>query len=274
MMLSLPAHAQAVDELWQTYSERDAEYERLRSAAEALPPDTTQGDRAYREAAVAAGELADVIEELLLRDDSLGPDEVEAAIDRLLTVRQVQGSFLADVRACDDAVDVLTSVMQHPGIEARSLLRERTSLRLQQAEACAAGEEMVLVPETDVPPSAEASGGTRGAGIALLATGGALLAGGLGWDLAVAGDVSDFESMRDTCDRGEASCDTGVLDDLSGTIDTAKIGTGALYGAGAISAITGIILVVVDRPEAETRQARVAPWVGRHGVGVRASVRF
>lgn len=268
------ASAQDVDALWSAYDERDAEYETLREQAEALPSDTTQGDRAYREAAEAAGALADVIEQLLMADDSLAPDEVERAIDRLLTVRQVQGSFLADVGACEEAAVVLDSVMNHPGIDDRALLRERTAVRLEQAQACAAGDEFVGVTDPEPDPVMTDSGGTRGAGFALLGTGGALLAGGLGWDLAVAGDVSDFESMRDDCDAGASNCDPGLLDDLSGNIETAKLGTGLLYGLGAVSAITGVVLVAIDGPDERPREARLSPWIGRHGIGVRADVTF
>lgn len=112
-----------------------------------------------------------------------------------------------------------------------------------------------------VDPMAEpeaAGSGRRTVGIALLATGGAMLVGGLGWDIASAqGPRSEFTELSDTCD-GSADC-VERLNELSDTIDSSRAPIGALTIGGAAIAVTGTVLWLTAPRERDAQRVSFMP---------------
>ena len=107
-------------------------------------------------------------------------------------------------------------------------------------------DEDVADPDLTTPPTVESAGEPTGA-IVLVAIGGALLAGGIGWDLALLSDRSDYLDARDECESDGTRCDdaSGLRSDLS----DAKLPVGLLYGVGAALTTAGVIWLAMPNAE-------------------------
>ena len=123
---------------------------------------------------------------------------------------------------------------------------------------------------TQPEPARASGGGGRTAGIALMAIGGGLAAGGLILDAVNAsGPRSEFTELSNQCPD---NCDTARLNELSDQINGAKAPIGALLFGGIGLGVTGAVVYAIS-PRAADRVA-VAPQVGRGYQGAVVRVRW
>lgn len=289
LLLLAPASAlaQDLDSLWTQFDELFVAYEEQMVVVDSEDPTTTRGDRAYREAAGTAAELSAVVEAILSADSSLSDDEREGLIDVLLTTRQIEGSLLVDTGQCNEAVIVLNRVLSHPFIDSRGIVQERAEVWMESAETCIEEQEadesseqnQVAVGTDPVEPSGN---GRRTASYVLLGTGGAMLLGGLAWDLSNLGDINELEGLRNECTGANAATECTREeeergDNLSDQLDADKIPIAVLYSAGAALAVTGVVLMITnggsERNETEAR-SRFVPTFGPNSAGVLFDCRF
>ena len=81
----------------------------------------------------------------------------------------------------------------------------------------------------------------------LMVTGAALVAGGIGYDLSIAGDLDDFYAIQTACDAGTCTTEEharGV--ELKSTVEDAQPAIGILIGTGVAAGIVGVILMLVE----------------------------
>lgn len=109
-------------------------------------------------------------------------------------------------------------------------------------------------------------------GHGFLVAGGALLAGAVGHELAMSGDRSDFVELRDACEAGQP-CDAETLEDLQGTLQTARILSAILYGAAAASFGTGAGLLIADRPDRPSTTLLIEPAFTSRFAGISMTLR-
>jgi len=98
----------------------------------------------------------------------------------------------------------------------------------------------------------------RGVGVALLATGGAMLAGGLAWDAAsAAGPRREFSDLSGTCEVGLPCYDRWT--ELADQIDASKAPIGALTIGGAALAVTGTVLFLAAPRDRDSARVNLTP---------------
>lgn len=266
-----------VDALWERYDAQATQFETLNAECEAGDRATTRVNRICREAADTSLALADTIELILERDDALGPEERELLLDGLLTNRQIAGALWVDLGECAAGREVLVDLIDHPGLDARPVVLQATETWIARADACLAPPP---VAET-VPPS---GGGASGGGdrpslvgpIVVLATGAAVLIGGVSWDLAMGGTRSDFRALRDECETGCTTDDYETLVGLRDDIDKAGTPIAIMYGAGAAIAAGGAVWLAVaaKRGRADSERVQLMPVLALDRVGATVNVRF
>ena len=285
LLLTTPALAQSgEDDAWNAFDAADVAFQSAQSACEEADTATTGGDRTCRNAIDAGLELVAAVEVVLETMTDLDDDTRESAIDLLLTTQQIVGTYMVDVGDCDDALEVLTGVVEHPLLGNRRSLENAASRWQRNAEECAEDTEPVVAEEadeTDVSPAVAPTNGEPGtgsgpatAGYVLTGLGAAMVAGAAVWELALSGDRSDFIDARDLCESGHPSCDPGRTEALGNTIDDAKVPTAILYGLGGASVVTGIILIATGNNRDESDSATLRPMLTRGGAGLTLSTRF
>ena len=218
--------------------------------------------------------------------EDLDADTRESAIDLLLTTQQIVGTYMVDVGDCNDAVDVLAGVLEHPLLGNRRSLENAASRwqRNAQAYALAPEPETVAVATpaptptvVDEPADASSQGsGPRTAGYVLTGLGAAMVAGAAVWELSLARDRTDFIDARDRCEARSPTCDPATTKALGNRIDDAKVPTALLYGLGGASVVTGIILIATGSPRRDEAApaTTLAPLLTRGGAGVTRRTRF
>ena len=100
------------------------------------------------------------------------------------------------------------------------------------------------VPATLVAETAPADEGGNLAPWILMGSGAALIAGGIGYDVAMAGDRTELENLNNEC--REQLCDYTRAEELDESLSTARIVEWTLLGAGAAAVVTGVILLLVS----------------------------
>jgi len=240
---------------------------------------TTRGQRLCLEATAVADTIIANTEFIIANDPTLTTDDVASAWDQALTARQTKGWLQLQAQQCEEAQTTLRELVAHPESASRPLMVEAAERRLAEANACmerqqaeaviaAAPGSGELQAESDGSASLQGSNlppeprGFR-AGHGFLAVGGALLVGAVGHELAMSGDRADFVSLRDLCEAGEP-CDASTLEDLRGTLQTARILSGILYSAAAVSLGTGAGLLIADPPDRPATTLLITPaWTSR-----------
>lgn len=281
------AHAQSdVDALWTAYETAADAYEEATSRLAEYGVETTQGDRLHRQAAQRASDLALAVEALLASAAALEDDETEALLDTLVTARQVEGSLLVDVGACDDGASVLRELLEHPALPGRPLVEGRAREWLARAEVCVLGAEPIgpgvvqrgaesvdgapLLVGADV--TSEGSG-ARTTGIVLVSAGAAALVGAIAWDASMASTLDEFRTLRNACDAG-GPCDRDGLASRRDRIDDARVPMAVLYGVGGAAVVTGAVLWLMNRTPREDRAVDLRPQLGAGWVGADLHLRF
>lgn len=126
----------ATGELWEAYESTYATFERRLTAVEEADPRSTTGYRVYIDAIESSMQLSDLLEELLNRDGELSAEEEVAALDSLLTIRQVVGSMLVEIQECERAAEILEPLAAREETLERPLLYQGTQRWLQSAQRC------------------------------------------------------------------------------------------------------------------------------------------
>lgn len=296
-LASPSAHAQAdLDTLWSDYgSLSDALADGLERVDSANPA-TSTGDRVYRQTADTASELAGVIETLLTLDTSIGGEDRAALIDSLLTTRQIAGSLYVDVGECEVARAELAAVLEHPLIGDRPLIRDRSAVWAERADACIAEQELAAAAEIEAAIEAEREaarraeeeaaaqaaaereadgegGGNRAlVGATLAAGGGALIAGALAWDAALGSSRSELQDLQEVC-RTTPDCggETARANELSDKITGARVPMAIMLGVGTGAAVTGVVLLI--KGDGDDRVA-IAPSFAPGFAGADVRLRF
>lgn len=272
------------------------EYERLFGDIQAADDDltlTAPGTESWRDANLAALEARRSLVAFVsnaLRTDTVPDDYIEPVTQARFVLIQNIISINADLGYCEQAEAAL--VLLREVSDRSSAVREAFEAAREDVSSCVPYEPPVAVtaqPETPAPtPVAQANpdpaptpqqtapstppatavdpmadpgapgSGRRTVGIALLATGGAMLVGGLGWDIASAqGPRSEFTELSDTCD-GSADC-VARLNELSDTIDSSRAPIGALTIGGAAIAVTGTVLWLTAPRERDAQRVSFMP---------------
>ncbi len=135
------ASAQHNDALWNRYLEAATTFGELYAQTEELDPIATRGNRIYRDTIDAGQQLVDVLDELLALEEGITPEEGLAALDSLLTTRQIIGALMVEVQQCNEGLAELDSLLEHPGLADRPLVLESTTLWKGRAETCIAQQE-------------------------------------------------------------------------------------------------------------------------------------
>lgn len=126
----------STNELWEAYEGTYATFERRLTAVEEADPRSTTGYRVYIDAIESSMQLSDLLEELLNRDGELSAEEEVAALDSLLTIRQVVGSMLVEIQECERAAEILEPLAAREETLERPLLYQGTQRWLQSAQRC------------------------------------------------------------------------------------------------------------------------------------------
>jgi hypothetical protein len=190
----------------------------------------------------------------MLRDVSDSSDAVRAAFD----------AAQADVTGCvpyspDDAlVSEVVEVEPDPADTEPSepVVTEEPDTEVVSAETESESNDTASSAMTDAPPARTASG-RRTAGIVMLGTGAALALGGVGLDLAGGGNRSEFTDLSRTCD-GSEDC-VARLNELSDSINGAKVPVAAMTIGGGVIAATGIVLWITAPRDREARGVSLVP---------------
>ena len=109
----------------------------------------------------------------------------------------------------------------------------------------------------------------------LTGTGAACLIAGVAIDLANAGDLDEFEQIRDDCDAGR-TCNATRGQELQSSLDSAKVIEGVLIGVGAAAAISGIVVFIIQPSDDDESNERlvIEPHFGRTSAGITIGGRF
>ena len=212
-----------------------------------------------------------------LRSGSMPSDFVEPATQARFVLIQNIIDLTADLGLCDQAQAAL--VLLREVSDTSDTLREAFELSQQAVVGCVPYSAVSQTTPAPVvapaePAGASQGGGTpsgfvqaepertasplRGVGVALLATGGAMLAGGLAWDAAsAAGPRREFSDLSGTCDVGLPCYDRWT--ELADQIDASKAPIGALTIGGAALAVTGTVLFLAAPRDRDSARVNLTP---------------
>jgi hypothetical protein len=249
---------------------------------------TTRGHRLCLEAMAVADTIITNTEFIIANDPTLTTDDVASAWDQALTARQTKGWLQLQAQQCEEAQVTLRELVAHPESASRPLVVEAAERRLAEADACVERQQAEAALAA-AQANGEAGSGSDGSGLleggelqpeprgfrvghGFLVAGGALLAGAVGHELAMSGDRSDFVELRDACEAGEL-CDTATLEELQGTLQTARIISAVLYGAAAVSFGTGTGLLIADRPDRPATTLLIEPAFTSRFAGISMTLR-
>ena len=190
----------------------------------------------------------------MLRDVIDSSDAVRAAFD----------AAQADVAGCvpyspDDAlVSEVVEVEPDPADAEASepVVTEAPDTEEGATETAAESDNTAASSITDAPPARTGSG-RRTAGIVMLGTGAALVLGGVGLDVAGGGNRSEFTDLSRTCD-GSEDC-VARLNELSDSINGAKVPVAAMTIGGAVVAVTGTVLWITAPRNRDARGVSLVP---------------
>ena len=135
------AAAQNNDALWDRYNTAATEFGGLYTQTDELDPIATRGNRIYRETIGVGQELVAVLDQLLELDSGITAEERVAAMDSLLTTRQIIGSLMVEVQQCDEGLTELEQLLEHPELVERPLVLESATLWKGRAETCIAQQQ-------------------------------------------------------------------------------------------------------------------------------------
>lgn len=125
-------------------------------------------------------------------------------------------------------------------------------------------------PAPTLSSTSTSGSGGRNAGIGLIATGGAMIVGGLVLDAANAsGPRSEFTELSGQC---PTNCDTVRLNELSDQINAAKVPIGILLFGGIGVGVTGAVVTAIS-PGRGDRVAISPEWSPGYG-GARVRLRW
>jgi hypothetical protein len=274
----LPAFAQ-VETQWSM-----DEYQRLSTDMDAadellllLAPDSEQW-RTASEAALEARRALVAYISNTLRWNTMPDAYIESATQARLMLVQNIIDLTADLGYCDQARSAMLLLRQNA--DASDTLREAFELSQQAVDSCVsynpvteAPPEPVMTQQTSVASQADdpppdllqdeperAGASMRLAGVSLLVTGGAMVAGGLAWDaVSAAGPRSEFTDLSRACDVG-LPCYTR-LTELAAEIEASRLPIGALTIGGAALAFTGsVLLLAAPRDRNPARVSLTPAW--------------
>ena len=300
------AWAQGADDIWQRYDGAADGFTNVYTQSQSMDPRTTQGNRVYRQAISQGQRLVEVLEELLQLRTGITPQERIAALDELLTTRQVVGALMTEIGLCEEGLAELEQVLAHPGVQERPILIQTAQRRKAEAEVCIAQQqaeaerlererriaelerelaaggdrqrmaalqrELAALSGLTIGEGAEPRGRLNTAAVVMLAAGSATLLGAVAWDLSLGSarsDVSDYRDTRraDLFDAAQRSADR---------IDSARVPMAVMYGVGGAAAIGGAIWLAINprRDAASDSGQAFAPMFLPDGAGVSFSRRF
>lgn len=181
-----------------------------------------------------------------------------------------------------EAADALEQYLEQAEVpeDRRAALSARlANLRTQLAEQRAEEAERRLEEQrarettneaTGPAPAEPEGGGIHPAGIAVLIAGGVLLA-----NFGVFAALSEVEDGNLASECGRDVPNMVCSDDRVGTLQAYNIVADVSWIAGAVAAVTGIVLLVALPTDSDDgASAAVAPWVVPGGAGVAAGGRF
>jgi hypothetical protein len=129
-------------------------------------------------------------------------------------------------------------------------------------------DEVVVTDDTDdvdVTDGDRSPGGDDSTATILLVSGGALILGGVAYDLALSDDRDEFSDLQTICESGCSDTLRAAGQELQSTLDDGALYTGLLYGVGLVLVVAG---VVNPSDGAENNVAGVRPTFGNAGYGV------
>jgi hypothetical protein len=300
LVVTMSGTARAQEQAW-SIDEYDALLSDLELADEnrALTAPGSDEWRAATEEGISVRQQLISLISRSFRDGSL-PDEFQApaATERLIFIQNIVVllSSMDECSAASSAMRLLDEAEESSSTEltaARDIAQQnieecdqRMTLAAQPADPevppTTATTPIVEAPPEPEParaergpapspsPASTSGGGGRTAGIALIATGGAMIVGGLVLDAANAGGPrSEFTELSDQC---PANCDTARLNELSDQISAAKLPIGILLFGGIGVGVTGAIVTAIS-PGRGDRVAVSPEWSPGYG-GARVRVRW
>lgn len=274
----LPAFAQVETE-WSI-----EEFQRLSTdmdAADELLLLMAPGSEQWRTATEAALEARRALVAYIsntLRWGTMPDAYIESATQARFVLVQNIIDLTADLGYCDQARSAM--VLLRENADASDTLREAFELSQQAVDSCVSYNPVVVAPPEpvmtqqasvasqgdDPPPDLfqdepeRAGASMRRAGVALLVTGGAMVAGGLAWDaVSAAGPRSEFTDLSRTCGVGQP-CYTR-LTELAEQIEASRLPIGGLAIGGAALAFTGsVLLLAAPRDRNPARVSLTPAW--------------
>lgn len=278
--------------LWAEYEEAAQRFSESYSTTDSVDPRATRGNRLYRKAVEDGEALIAVLDRLLAAGAVRSSEERMAVVDALLTTGQIIGSLRVEIRACEAGRDDLQTVLDHPGIETRPILKDSAQKWLERANDCieeeavaearrarerqiaelerqiaAEGDEAQLAElrqqlaalqgvEIEGFASEEPRGPVNVAPIAVLSAGLVTLAAGGIWDLTL-GDARS--TIEDYPGQQQATIDQyREAADAADRIDKAKVPIAVLYGVGGATTLVGVIWMAV-KPRRDVAPESEAP---------------
>ena len=148
------APAQNPEALWERYEQVANRFAELNSQTqtEELDPFATRGNRIYRETIDSGQEVISVLLALMALESGITDEDREAALDSLLTTRQLVGVLMVEVEQCREGLAELNSLLEHPGLSVRPILLRGTRRWKARAEACL---ERQVADEATLPAELE-----------------------------------------------------------------------------------------------------------------------
>jgi hypothetical protein len=210
-------------------------------------------------------------------------------VDDAAAARYNAAALLMDIRACDEALPLLGTLAAAPEVQGNATLRDRVARNLAAAQSCMEERQVVSrrpepAPRTDAPTTtsvdvAAPGGDTQAPSVARRANwlpwtvagvGGAVLAGAVGWDAALATD-------RDTESKGGSACETdgssrGCTDylDARTSIEDAKTPITVMYVGGLLFAAGGVTWALLRDDDGS--EVSLSPLLGPGEVGLTGRV--
>ncbi len=142
LLISSSALAQNADQLWARYNDAAMSFGTLYAETEEQDPLATRGNRVYRDTISAGQELVEVLNDLLASGSGISPEERVAALDSLLTTRQIIGSLMVEVQQCEEGLAELEAVLAHPGVSDRPIVEESANRWKVRADTCIQGQAL------------------------------------------------------------------------------------------------------------------------------------
>ena len=109
--------------------------------------------------------------------------------------------------------------------------------------------------------------------LVLMGSGGALLIGGLVYEIVMLGDLDEFEQIQNDCNTS-STCEYDRGLELQSSIDGAKPVIGIMLGAGIVAGVVGTVLFLTGDADEQSDSIAIAPTVTPDHIGGLVSIWF